>query len=89
MYLTYMYLLLQVSVTIKHILQVHPYGQEDSKDAYYSRDDKALVFGYEKQVGTVYTCRAVDIVAHLTGHALLDGLQPKWKSVEAGGICSR
>ena len=80
--------MLQVSVTIEHILQVYPYGLEDSTDAFYSREAKALVFGYEKQVGTVYTCRAVDIVAHQTGHALLDGLQPKWKSVEACSICS-
>jgi hypothetical protein len=26
----------------------------------------------------VYTCRSFDIVAHETGHAVLDGLKPKW-----------
>ena len=32
------------------------------------------------QGGRVYTCRSLDIVAHETGHAILDGLKPAWMS---------
>ena len=64
-------------------LQVYPYGATDSTEAYYTREDKALKFGYSTQVGGIYTCRSLDIVAHVTGHALLDGLKPDWKSVSA------
>lgn len=52
-------------------------------NAYYSRGQKALKFFYftPSPPGPpipVYTCRSLDIVAHETGHAILDGLKPGW-----------
>jgi len=53
-------------------------------NAYYSRNDKALKFFYFTKPGDppgsplIYTCRSLDIVAHETGHAVLDGLKPLW-----------
>lgn len=52
-------------------------------NAYYSRSQKALKFFYFTPSGSitpVYTCRSLDIVAHETGHAVLDGLKPGWLS---------
>jgi hypothetical protein len=55
-------------------------------NAFYSRNDKALKFFFFNTTGpsprTVFTCRSLDIVAHETGHAVLDGLKPHW--LEAG-----
>lgn len=50
-------------------------------NAYYSRGQKALKFFYFTPTGApapVFTCRSLDIVAHETGHAILDGLKPGW-----------
>ncbi|HJW33928.1 MAG TPA: hypothetical protein VJ505_11230 [Holophagaceae bacterium] len=50
-------------------------------NAYYSRAQKSLKFFYFTPTGAsapVYTCRSLDIVAHETGHAVLDGLKPGW-----------
>lgn len=52
-------------------------------NAFYSRSDKALKFFFFDTTSpppqhTVFTCRSLDIVAHETGHAVLDGLQPHW-----------
>jgi hypothetical protein len=50
-------------------------------NAYYSRSSKCLKFLHFKPSGwtkEVYTCRSLDIVAHETGHAILDGLKPGW-----------
>lgn len=56
-------------------------------NAFYSRYQKAVKFGYFTErdgdrdaVGAVFTCRSLDIVAHQTGHAILDGLKPRWLS---------
>lgn len=52
-----------------------------TQNAYYSRGDKAIKFFYFTPPGTsttVYTCRSFDIVAHETGHAVLDALKPNW-----------
>ncbi|MDP2663615.1 MAG: hypothetical protein Q8R28_23110, partial [Dehalococcoidia bacterium] len=53
-----------------------------TQNAYYTRNDKALKFFYFNASAptphTVYTCRSLDIVAHETGHAILDGLKPGW-----------
>jgi hypothetical protein len=52
-------------------------------NAYYSRNERALKFFYFDTTSPppqhkVFTCRSLDIVAHETGHAVLDGLQPNW-----------
>lgn len=58
-----------------HQIKVVPHAFADA-NAYYSRDDEALMFGYfAGQSGTVFTCLSHDIVAHETAHALLDGLR--------------
>jgi hypothetical protein len=62
-------------------LEVFPHGLPNVMNAYYSRNDHALKFGDfvpNGSAGRVYTCRSFDIVAHETGHAVLDGLKPKW-----------
>ncbi|MDB6151921.1 MAG: hypothetical protein JWL90_374 [Chthoniobacteraceae bacterium] len=64
-------------------LSVYPHGLPDVMNAYYSRQEKALRFGDFVQPGTtppqhIYTCRSFDIVAHETGHAVLDGIKPAW-----------
>lgn len=62
-------------------------------NAYYSRSQRALKFFHFTPTGrtdTVYTCRSLDIVAHETGHAILDGLKPGWLSAgnppQTGGL---
>jgi hypothetical protein len=50
-------------------------------NAFYSRNGKSLSFGYFTPSGSaspIYTCRSLDITAHETGHAILDGLKPGW-----------
>lgn len=62
-------------------LQVFPHGLPGVMNAFYSRDDRALKFGDFVPSGAgerVFTCRSFDIVAHETGHAVLDGLKPGW-----------
>jgi hypothetical protein len=47
------------------------------ENAFYSRMGKCIVFGYFVCNDTpVYTCLSHDIVAHETGHAILDGIRP-------------
>lgn len=62
------------------VLTVHPRAGV-TQNAYYSRGQKALKFFYFTPGGSprpVFTCRSFDIVAHETGHAILDGLKPGW-----------
>jgi len=53
-------------------------------NAFYSRSSRSLKFLYFDPPGTApgtattFTCRSLDIVAHETGHAILDGLKPNW-----------
>jgi hypothetical protein len=67
-------------------LSVYPHAGV-TQNAYYSRSQKALRFFYFDTNAppghTVYTCRSFDIVAHETGHAILDGLKPGWLSIGA------
>ncbi len=48
-------------------------------NAFYSRGSKSLQFYYfGPENRRVYTCLSHDIVAHETGHAILDGLRPRY-----------
>jgi hypothetical protein len=67
-------------------LRIYPHALRD-RNAYYSPDKKALLFGYfpvgikdaRNTPGTlVFTCLSHDIVAHETSHALLDGVHPRF-----------
>ncbi|GAB3659321.1 hypothetical protein GCM10027589_20400 [Actinocorallia lasiicapitis] len=62
-------------------------------NAFYSRTAKALKFLFFTPQGsqnTIFTCRSLDIVAHETGHAVLDGLKPGWlgasNNPQTGGL---
>ncbi len=47
------------------------------QNAAYDRDSRAIRFGAFDSAGKrVYTCLSHDIIAHETGHAILDGLRP-------------
>jgi hypothetical protein len=64
-------------------LSVFAHGLPDTMNAFYSRNDKALKFGDFIRPGSspaerIFTCRSLDIVAHETGHAILDSLKPGW-----------
>ena len=62
-------------------LEIFPYGLPNVMNAYYSRSQCCLKFGDfipSGQLERVFTCRSLDIVAHETGHAVLDGLKPEW-----------
>lgn len=74
-------------------LTIFPYGLPNVMNAYYSRSQACLKFGDFVPTGDaarVYTCRSFDIVAHETGHAVLDGLKPQWLSAgsppQTGGL---
>ncbi|TLM81008.1 MAG: hypothetical protein FDZ75_08110, partial [Actinobacteria bacterium] len=50
-------------------------------NAAYDRDRRAIHFGYFDSAGKrVYTCLSHDIIAHETGHAVLDGLRPLYSA---------
>ena len=56
----------------------------ETPNAFYSRTLRALKFFFFTPPGSpagtpkVFTCRSLDIVAHETGHAVLDALKPNW-----------
>ncbi|MGX4641571.1 hypothetical protein [Massilia sp. SYSU DXS3249] len=67
-------------------LQIFPYGLPNVMNAFYSRTQNCLKFGDfvpSGQSERVFTCRSFDIVAHETGHAVLDGLKPHWLLADA------
>jgi Thermolysin metallopeptidase, catalytic domain len=74
-------------------ISVFPRAGQDA-NAYYSRNERALRFFYFHQElnqskPLIYTCRSFDIVAHETGHAVLDSLKPGfWDSwhPQTGGL---
>jgi hypothetical protein len=67
-------------------LRIYPHALRE-RNAYYSPDKKALLFGYfpvgvKDEFNTpgtiVYSCLSHDIIAHETTHALLDGVHPRF-----------
>jgi hypothetical protein len=76
-------------------ISVHPQAGRTA-NAFYSRNEKVLKFFFFKPdsqpAGSpdVFTCRSLDIVAHETGHAILDALKPDWisfsASAQTGGL---
>ena len=67
-------------------LRIYPHALRE-RNAYYSPDKKALLFGYfpvsvkdeSNTPGTlVFSCLSHDIIAHETTHALLDGVHPRF-----------
>jgi hypothetical protein len=64
--------------TVADPIQVFP-RHSNMQNAFYSRTGRLLAFGFfPKSGGTIFTCRSLDIVAHETGHAILDGIKPNW-----------
>jgi len=67
-----------------HQLKVVPHAFVEA-NAFYSKEDEALYFGYFATPGTkgkpgrtVFSCLSHDVVAHETCHALLDGLRERY-----------
>jgi hypothetical protein len=61
-----------------HQIKVAPHAFQDA-NAFYSRDDEALAFGYFPGKNKwVFTCLSFDIVAHEATHAVLDGIRPSF-----------
>jgi hypothetical protein len=74
------------------VLSVFPHAGV-TQNAFYSRSDKALKFFFfdaGSPPATIFTCRSLDIVAHETGHAVLDALKPGWltsgNTPQTGGL---
>jgi len=62
-----------------HQLHIAPHAFVDA-NAFYSRDDRSLMFGYFKPEQStegkfVFTCLSHDIVVHEVTHAIIDGLR--------------
>ena len=62
-----------------HQIKIAPHAFQDA-NAFYSREDEALAFGYFKGQRSqwVFTCLSFDIVAHEATHAILDGIRPNF-----------
>jgi hypothetical protein len=64
-------------------LRIYPHALHEP-NAYYSRDKKALLFGYfrssarEAGASWVFTALSHDIIVHETTHAILDGLHRRY-----------
>ena len=58
-----------------HQLKVAPHAFADA-NAFYSREDECLAFGYfPGREEVVFTCLSHDVVAHEACHAIIDGLR--------------
>jgi len=59
----------------------------EGANAYYARWKRSINFFYFKSEGlekTVQTSQSVDVVSHETGHAVLDGMKPRYLSSWGG-----
>ena len=59
-------------------INILPHAGEDT-NAFYVREYRSLCFFYFKdpyRQKIIFTCRSHDVIAHETGHAVLDALQP-------------
>lgn len=54
-------------------LIIKPHAMDKLTETYYNTASKSLEFGFSD---TVFACLSHDIVAHETGHAVLDGIRP-------------
>jgi hypothetical protein len=62
------------------LLNVVPHAFQEA-NAFYSREDNALLFGYfpsSKQREWIYTALSHDIIVHETTHALVDGIRNRY-----------
>lgn len=60
-----------------HQIKVVPHAFAEA-NAFYSRRNEALLFGYfQGKRDVIHTCLSHDVVAHETTHALLDGLRSR------------
>ena len=62
-----------------HHLYLVPHAFAEA-NAYYSFEDRALLFGYvpDDEDGATYTCLSYDVAVHETAHAVLDGLRGRF-----------
>jgi hypothetical protein len=62
-----------------HHMHLVPHAFAEA-NAYYSFEDRALLFGYVPagQGEPTYTCLSFDVVVHETAHAVLDGLRGRY-----------
>ena len=62
-----------------HHLHLVPHAFAEA-NAYYSCEDRALLFGYVPAIEgrPTYTCLSYDVVVHETTHAVLDGLRSRF-----------
>jgi hypothetical protein len=58
-------------------LKITPHAFADA-NAYYSRHNEALLFGYISGKKPIYTSLSYDIITHEVTHALLDALRPNY-----------
>ena len=64
-------------------LRIYPHALREA-NAYYSRDKRALLFGYFRSANAsagaswIFTALSHDIIAHETAHAVLDGLHRRY-----------
>jgi hypothetical protein len=64
-------------------LTVRPHAKQ-GRNAFYSRHTKSLQFYYCGPADEpVYTCLSHDVVAHETGHAILDGIRPYYHEISS------
>jgi hypothetical protein len=75
-------------------LRIYPHALRD-RNAYYSPQKKALLFGYfpagvrdesNTPDSIVFTALSHDIIAHETSHALLDGVHPRFNEPVNGDV---